>query len=72
MTNTIAWGFMIDRTLASLFQPVFTVYMTNVGAQISQGGGQLTVGNYDQQNCGTNINWIPLTSQSYWQFKLDR
>jgi len=33
-------------------------------------GGQLTLGDYDTEHCSTSINWVPLSSVSYYQFKL--
>ncbi|CAJ0582493.1 unnamed protein product, partial [Mesorhabditis spiculigera] len=51
-------------------KPVFTVALQGVGPQITQ-GGQLTIGDYDSTNCASTIDWVPLTSQTFWQFKLD-
>ncbi|CAJ0939155.1 unnamed protein product, partial [Mesorhabditis belari] len=68
--NNIVPPFFNAKNQGLLTQPIYTVYLSNVGAQIGQ-GGQLTVGDYDQSNCNSVVNWVPLTSQTYWQFKLD-
>ena len=37
---------------------------------ISPNGGQITWGGVDTTNCDPNINYVPLSAKSYWQFTL--
>lgn len=50
--------------------PQFTVYMAGIGPTSATNGGALTVGNLDTTNCGP-ATYIPLTSRTFWQFKMD-
>lgn len=34
-------------------------------------GGVFTYGDYDTENCGAEIASVPLTSATYWQFRMD-
>lgn len=34
-------------------------------------GGELTLGGYDHAHYSGTINWVPLSSQTYWEVKLD-
>ena len=34
----------------------------------SGNGGELVLGGYDPAHITGNINWVPLTVDSYWQF----
>jgi len=60
----------------ALDMPLFTVWMTALHKQTGNStGGLITYGAYDTQNCninsaGSNIAWVPLSSQTYWQYKL--
>ena len=33
-------------------------------------GGLFTYGDYDNANCGSEIESVPLSSATYWQFKM--
>ncbi|KAK6759038.1 hypothetical protein RB195_016329 [Necator americanus] len=55
-----------------LDQPYFVIYMRHVGAHADIDGGQLTVGGLDTEHCSSAFDKIPLTSRTYWQFKLSR
>ena len=46
--------------------------MKHLGAHSDINGGQLTVGGLDTEHCSSNFNMIPLTSRTYWQFKMSR
>ncbi|TKR76286.1 hypothetical protein L596_017445 [Steinernema carpocapsae] len=55
----------------SLDKPLFSVWLdrkirTDSGAP----AGQITYGAIDGKNCDSNINYVPLTSKTYWQFAL--
>ncbi|KAJ1365928.1 Inositol hexakisphosphate and diphosphoinositol-pentakisphosphate kinase [Parelaphostrongylus tenuis] len=34
-------------------------------------GGMITFGAVDTTNCDLDVNYVPLTSESYWQFSID-
>ncbi|ETN79835.1 eukaryotic aspartyl protease [Necator americanus] len=55
-----------------LDQPYFVIYMRHVGAHADIDGGQLTVGGLDTEHCSSAFDKIPLTSRTYWQFKMSR
>ncbi len=46
--------------------------MKDGGQADGQVGGQITFGALDTTNCGPIIAYEPLSSASYWQFKLVR
>jgi hypothetical protein len=61
----------------TLDMPVFTVWMSATHSQTNQGqvAGAITYGAYDTVNCnissdGSNLAWVKLTSQTYWQYKM--
>lgn len=33
-------------------------------------GGALTLGNFDTEHCSQSCNWVPLSSATYYQFRL--
>uniref|UniRef100_A0A914WZ96 Peptidase A1 domain-containing protein n=1 Tax=Plectus sambesii TaxID=2011161 RepID=A0A914WZ96_9BILA len=54
-----------------LDQPIFTVWLTHVGlAGNVPGGGRYTYGGLDSDNCGPVIAYVPLSSATYWQFRM--
>ncbi|WKY13001.1 hypothetical protein Q1695_004095 [Nippostrongylus brasiliensis] len=50
--------------------PVFTVFLERKGGQSGAPGGVYTYGGIDTVNCGPVIAYEPLTSATYWQFKM--
>ncbi|ETN85268.1 eukaryotic aspartyl protease [Necator americanus] len=52
-------------------QPIFTVFLRHVGDQDNVPGGVYTYGGLDDQNCGPVLAYQPLSSATYYQFKLD-
>ncbi|CAI4225350.1 unnamed protein product [Auanema sp. JU1783] len=52
-------------------QPLFTVFLEHVGAKDNVYGGVYTYGGIDTTNCGPVIAYQSLSSQTYWQFKMD-
>nr|CDJ96187.1 Propeptide and Peptidase A1 domain containing protein [Haemonchus contortus] len=52
-------------------QPIFTVFLEHVGAQDNVYGGVYTYGGLDTTNCGPVLAYQPLSSATYFQFKLD-
>jgi len=56
----------------SLPNPWFTMWMTADGGSSSgQPGGGITIGGFDTTNCATAVTWVPLSSQTYYQFAYD-
>ncbi|XGW01922.1 hypothetical protein V3C99_014199, partial [Haemonchus contortus] len=53
-----------------LDQPYFVVYMRHLGSHSANDGGQLTVGGLDTDHCSATYDPIPLTSKTFWQFKM--
>uniref|UniRef100_A0A914E0C4 Peptidase A1 domain-containing protein n=1 Tax=Acrobeloides nanus TaxID=290746 RepID=A0A914E0C4_9BILA len=48
-------------------QPVFSLYYGTSGVMLSN-DGQITWGGIDTTNCDSNIQYVPLSSKTYWQF----
>ncbi|KAL6743362.1 hypothetical protein Aduo_016407 [Ancylostoma duodenale] len=59
----------VDQGLVD--QPIFTVFLEHVGAQDNVYGGVYTYGGLDTKNCGPVLAYQPLSSATYYQFKLD-
>jgi len=59
---------MIDQKL--LANPWFTVWMTMTHKE-NETGGLITLGDYDKKHCAENVDWIPLSSATYFQIPLD-
>ncbi|PAV62832.1 hypothetical protein WR25_08106, partial [Diploscapter pachys] len=53
-----------------LDQPLFTVFLDHRGAANGVSGGVFTYGAVDSTNCGSLIAYEPLSSATYWQFKM--
>ncbi|KAM3932870.1 cathepsin E [Leptodactylus fuscus] len=58
---------MIAQNLVQ--EPVFGVYMNR--NPNSQEGGELVFGGYDTARFTGQLNWVPVTSQGYWQIQVD-
>lgn len=59
----------MQNLLPTLDMPVFTVFLSRVGAQDGvRNGGLFTYGAVDSTNCDSTWNYVPLSSQTYWQF----
>ncbi|CAP22596.1 Protein CBG01308 [Caenorhabditis briggsae] len=53
-----------------LDQPLFTVWLEHRGALNNVGGGVFTYGAIDTKNCGPVVGYQPLSSATYYQFKV--
>ncbi|EYC10285.1 hypothetical protein Y032_0056g2660 [Ancylostoma ceylanicum] len=53
-----------------LDEPIFTVWLARRGPQDGVPGGVFTYGGLDKDNCGDVIAYEPLTTATYFQFKL--
>jgi hypothetical protein len=54
-----------------LDQPIFTVYLEERGDIDNVPGGYITYGGLDTTHCGAVIAYQPLSSATYFQFKID-
>lgn len=54
-------------------KPYFGVWLDNVTpTPTGQVGGTFTFGGIDTTHCNsTPVDWVPLSSETYWQFKMD-
>jgi hypothetical protein len=61
----------IQNALPQLDKKLFTVWLDRKLA-LSQGGnaGLITYGGLDTKNCDANINYVKLSSLTYWQFPI--
>lgn len=50
---------------------MFTVYLKEDGNVDNQYGGVFTYGGLDTTNCGSQVTYISLSSDTYFQFNLD-
>ncbi|KAI6223150.1 Peptidase A1 domain-containing protein [Aphelenchoides fujianensis] len=52
--------------------PLFTVWLKKDGGD-SQGdnGGQITYGGVDSDHCATDITYVPLSHELWWEFNID-
>ncbi|CAI4231523.1 unnamed protein product [Auanema sp. JU1783] len=54
-----------------LNKPVFTVWLEHRGSLNAVGGGVFTYGDIDTTNCGPIVAYQPLSSATYFEFKVD-
>jgi len=59
---------MIDQHM--LANPWFTVWMTMTHADNGT-GGLITIGDLDKNHCSPNVDWVSLSSATYFQVELD-
>ncbi|KHJ84145.1 eukaryotic aspartyl protease [Oesophagostomum dentatum] len=61
----------MQNLLSTLDQPLFTVWMDRK-LTISNGGnaGLITYGAIDTKNCQSQVNYVPLSAETYWQFPI--
>ncbi|KAK6759111.1 hypothetical protein RB195_016371 [Necator americanus] len=61
----------MQNLLSTLDQPLFTVWMDRK-LTISNGGnaGLITYGAIDTTNCQSQISYVPLSAETYWQFPI--
>jgi hypothetical protein len=57
--------------MPQLDEQMFQVWMTAVGAA-EKTGGQFTFGAYDTEHCSQDITYVPLTSDTYYEYKMDK
>ncbi|CAJ0588949.1 unnamed protein product [Cylicocyclus nassatus] len=61
----------MQNILSELDKPIFTVWLDRKIIP-SQGGngGMITYGDYDSDDCAAEVNYVPLSSLTYWQFPI--
>ncbi|CAJ0588958.1 unnamed protein product [Cylicocyclus nassatus] len=61
----------MQNLLSTLDQPLFTVWMDRK-LTLSSGGnaGLITYGAIDTTNCQKQVNYVPLSAETYWQFPI--
>jgi hypothetical protein len=53
-------------------QPIFTVWLKrDGGAAQGQNGGQITYGGLDPDHCSSDVTYITLSSESWWEFNIE-
>jgi hypothetical protein len=62
INNAIAQG-LLDK-------PLFTVFLQEKGSMDNVPGGIFTYGGLDTMNCGAVMAYQPLSSATYWQFRM--
>ncbi|TKR70209.1 hypothetical protein L596_022260 [Steinernema carpocapsae] len=55
-----------------LDKPIFTVWMEEKGDVQNKRGGLYTYGGFDDAHCSSkDLKYVPLSSATYWQFRMD-
>jgi len=53
-------------------QPIFTVWLKKDGGSArGQNGGQITYGGLDTDHCSSDITYISLSSETWWEFNIE-
>jgi len=60
------WFNLVSQGLVS--QPMFAFWLNRNAS--SETGGELVLGGYDQAHYTGEITWVPLSSETYWQFEM--
>ncbi|RCN34672.1 eukaryotic aspartyl protease [Ancylostoma caninum] len=62
----------IQRILSELDKPIFTVWLDRK-VNVSEGGdaGVITFGGFDDDHCESDVDYVPLSAETYWQFSID-
>jgi len=62
----------IQNLLPQLDQPLFVAWLDQKGLVFGDGqGGLMTYGALDNVHCAAQVDYVPLSSQTYWQFPID-
>ncbi|KAI6185088.1 Peptidase A1 domain-containing protein [Aphelenchoides bicaudatus] len=60
------------RLIPQLDQPIFTVWLDpRVDNKQGVVAGQITFGAFDNNNCDSNVFYVPLRSEDFWQFDIE-
>jgi len=53
-------------------ESIFTVWLKRDGGQAQgENGGQITYGGLDTDHCGSDVTYIKLSSQTWWEFNIE-
>jgi hypothetical protein len=59
----------VQNLLPQLDMPLFVAWLDHRGLVFGDGqGGLITYGAMDTVNCDSQVNYVPLSSRTYWQF----
>lgn len=62
----------MQNLLSQLDQPIFTVWLDrHVRPAEAKLGGLITYGGLDPVNCDKQVDYVALSSQTYWQFPIN-
>uniref|UniRef100_A0A0K0DEC0 Peptidase A1 domain-containing protein n=1 Tax=Angiostrongylus cantonensis TaxID=6313 RepID=A0A0K0DEC0_ANGCA len=62
----------MQNLLPTLDEPLFTVWLDRkLNVSMGGSGGLVTYGAIDTTNCDLNVNYVNLTSETFWQFSID-
>uniref|UniRef100_A0A0K0DFK4 Peptidase A1 domain-containing protein n=1 Tax=Angiostrongylus cantonensis TaxID=6313 RepID=A0A0K0DFK4_ANGCA len=62
----------MQNILPNLDAPLFTIWMDRRAASKAAGSpGLITYGAIDTTNCQSGVNYVPLSSEAYWQFNIE-
>ncbi|CAD6193462.1 unnamed protein product [Caenorhabditis auriculariae] len=62
---------LLFNLMPKLDQPIFTVYLDERGPSAQGAPASLfTYGAFDSVNCNSQISYVPLSAQTYWQFPI--
>ncbi|PAV84556.1 hypothetical protein WR25_18225 [Diploscapter pachys] len=61
----------MQNVLSQLDQPLFTVWLDRkLDIPMVEIAGLITYGALDSVNCDSTVNYVPLSSETYWQFSI--
>uniref|UniRef100_A0A158P8I3 Peptidase A1 domain-containing protein n=1 Tax=Angiostrongylus cantonensis TaxID=6313 RepID=A0A158P8I3_ANGCA len=61
----------LQNILSNLDAPLFTVWMDKKDLTKVGNAGLITFGAIDTSNCQSEINYVPLSKEGYWQFPIE-
>ncbi|ETN77167.1 eukaryotic aspartyl protease [Necator americanus] len=62
----------MQEVLPQLDKPIFTVWLERkVKVSKGESGGLITYGDFDKDNCDSEVTYVTLSSLTYWQFPMD-
>ncbi|KIH57868.1 hypothetical protein ANCDUO_11937 [Ancylostoma duodenale] len=70
--NGVTPPFIRAASLGLVDQPIFTVFLKRVGREENVYGGPITYGGLDDENCGRQVIYEPVTEPFFWKFKMKR
>ncbi|GMS82592.1 hypothetical protein PENTCL1PPCAC_4767, partial [Pristionchus entomophagus] len=63
----------MQNLVGQLDEPLFTIWLDGyVGPAANTLGGVITYGALDSEHCDAQVNYVPLSALTYWQFPMTR